>query len=290
MGERILRSLGTHDGAFHADEVTACSLLLLHNLVDRSKIVRTRDLKELAKCEYVCDVGGVYNPADKRYDHHQSDYRGNLSSAGMIWADLKRRGVIDVETYDFLNRTLILGVDAHDNGLIEYETGVCSFSHVVSNFVPSQYDASPDVQDEAFFEAVDFVIGHLKRTFERYQYAKSCREKVALAMEKNDKTLIFEESMPWLDNFFELGGEKHPGLFVIMPSGGHWKLRAIPPSLKERMKVRMPLPEKWAGLLNEDLKRVTGIPGAIFCHKGRFTSVWETKEDAMQALKLILEV
>jgi uncharacterized UPF0160 family protein len=54
------------------------------------------------------------------------------------------------------------------------------------------------------------------------------------------------------------------------------------------MNVRRPLPEHWAGKLGEDLKKETGIEGAIFCHKGRFTSVWETKQDALRALKHVL--
>lgn len=289
MTNRLLRSCGTHDGSFHADEVTACALLIHFQLIDRDKIVRTRSMEELEKCDYVCDVGGVYDPSDRRFDHHQTEYQGDMSSAGMVWLDLKRKKIVDSETYDFLNRTLIMGVDAHDNGRVEYELGTCSFSHVVSNFVCIQYDAPPEMQNKAFFEALDFVSGHLKRTLERYEYGKSCREKVSLSMQGNDRVLIFDESMPWLENFFDLGGERHPGLFVVMPSGGHWKLRAIPPSLKERMKVRMPLPQKWAGLLEDDLKKVSGIQGAIFCHKGRFTSVWETKEDAMLALKLVLD-
>nr|NGX27459.1 hypothetical protein [Chlamydiota bacterium] len=39
----ISRSLGTHDGSFHADEVSACALLLVFDLIDRDKIFRTRD-------------------------------------------------------------------------------------------------------------------------------------------------------------------------------------------------------------------------------------------------------
>jgi uncharacterized UPF0160 family protein len=57
-----LRSFGTHDGSFHGDEVTACALLLLFNLIDKDKIVRTRDMAVLGRCEYICDVGGVYDP------------------------------------------------------------------------------------------------------------------------------------------------------------------------------------------------------------------------------------
>jgi Uncharacterized conserved protein related to MYG1 family len=80
----IKRSVGTHDGAFHADEVTACALLVVFDLVDEDKIVRTRDPSKLAECEYVCDVGGEYDPSRKLFDHHQADYVGRLSSAGMI--------------------------------------------------------------------------------------------------------------------------------------------------------------------------------------------------------------
>jgi len=80
----IAKSVGIHDGSFHADEVTACALLLLFDLIHKDKIFRTREEDILAKCEYVCDVGGIYDPKKKRFDHHQSDYVGELSSAGMV--------------------------------------------------------------------------------------------------------------------------------------------------------------------------------------------------------------
>jgi uncharacterized UPF0160 family protein len=99
---------------------------------------------------------------------------------------------------------------------------------------------------------------------------------------------MFDRGMPWLESFFELGGVNHPALFVIMPSGNHWKLRGIPPTYEERMKVRLPLPHEWAGLLDEELQRTSGIAGAIFCHKERFISVWETKEGALEALGYVL--
>ncbi len=284
----IKRTVGTHDGSFHADEVTACALLLVFGLIDRDKIVRSRDLTVLEQCEYVCDVGGIYDPARKRFDHHQSEYTGELSSAGMVWLYMKEQGIVDQATYDFFNRSLIWGVDAHDNGRMTPEVGVCTFSGVVSNFVPPIYDAPAEEQTRAFFEAVDFAEGHLQRLLLRFRYIQSSREKVAESMKKKEKYLFFEEAMPWMECFFELGGEAHPALFVVMPSGGHWKLRGIPPTLEERMKVRIPLPQEWAGLIDEDLKRVSGIPGAIFCHKGRFISVWETKEDAFKALEYVL--
>src|ERR1700734_1069645 len=87
-------SCGTHDGTFHADEVTACALLVVFGLIGQDKIIRTRKKELLDSCEYICDVGGIYDPAEKLFDHHQAEYQGNLSSAGMILLHLQDTHVI----------------------------------------------------------------------------------------------------------------------------------------------------------------------------------------------------
>lgn len=283
------RSLGIHDGSFHADEVTACALLLLFDRIDRDKVHRTRDQKVIDGCDYVCDVGGVYDPHKRRFDHHQAEYKGPMSSAGMVLLYLKEMELIETHLYDYFNKSLILGVDAHDNGVAKLEPGTTSFSQVITNFMPIEYDADDVEMNRAFFIAVDFALGHLDRLRQRHMYTLECRATVKKAMIHGSNVLIFEKSLPWLENFFDLGGDVHPAQFVIMPSGGHWKLRGIPPSLADRMKVRKPLPEKWAGLHEEDLKKASGIEGAVFCHKGRFISIWETKEDALKALHIAME-
>jgi len=285
----LSRSFGTHDGSFHADEVTACSLLLLFDLIDREKIHRTRNPDQLAACDYVCDVGGVYDPIRKRFDHHQIDYQGTMSSAGMVLLFLKNQQIMAESLYDYYNKGLIMGVDAHDNGVARLEPGISSFSQVVSNFLPIEYDSSPQEMNEAFFRAVDFVVGHLDRLRHRFSYTQQCEGLVKQAMLEISGALIFDRALPWMENFFELGGDLHPAQFVIMPSGKHWKLRGIPPSLSDRMKIRKPLPESWAGLQDKELQKVTGIPEAIFCHKGRFISIWETKEAALKALHLAMK-
>lgn len=287
---KIARSFGTHDGTFHADEVTACALLLLFKCIDEDKIVRTRDLHVLETCEYVCDVGGVYDSSRKLFDHHQAEYQGPLSSAGMILIYLRDTGHITEREYDFLNGTLIRGVDAHDNGKDPQIPGLCTYSHVIGSFVPVVHDSSAEEIDRAFHAAVNFSKEFLQNMMKRYKYTHSCRHIVSEAMAKYTECLIFEENIPWLESFFDLEGLNHPAMFVIMPSDNHWKLRGIPPSYEQRMQVRMPLPEEWAGLLEDDLRKISGIPGAIFCHKGRFISVWETREDALQALKQVLNM
>jgi uncharacterized UPF0160 family protein len=286
---KMLRSCGTHDGTFHADEVTACGLLMLVDLIDEDKIIRTRDPQLLDQCEYVCDVGGLYDPQNKLFDHHQVDYQGSFSSAGMILKYLANNEYLKQKEYDFLHHNLVMGIDAHDNGKDPLIPGYCSFSHIISNFTPIHYDSSSDEQNEAFHRALQFTYDYLKRLLERFKYTQSCRQIVMDCMAQYKDCLIFDQNIPWIESFFEMDGGKHPAKFVIMPSGSHWKLRGIPPSYQERMKVRLPQPKEWAGLLDEDLKRVSNIPGAIFCHKGRFISVWETREDALKALEYTLQ-
>lgn len=283
------RSLAIHDGSFHADEVTACALLLLFNRIDRDKIIRTRNPEAIQNCDYVCDVGGVYDPIKRRFDHHQSDYKGMMSSAGMVLLFLKESEIIEAHLYEYFNKSLVMGVDAHDNGIAKLEQGTSSFSQVISNFLPIEYDASSQEMYQAFMEAVDFALGHLERLKRRHIYTLSCKAKVKQSMLDGTNALIFEKSLPWLENFFDLGGEFHPAQFVIMPAAEHWKLRGIPPNLSDRMKVRKAFPMTWAGLRDEELREVSGIEGAIFCHKGRFISIWKTKEDAIRALRIAME-
>jgi uncharacterized UPF0160 family protein len=283
------RSFGTHDGTFHADEVTACALLLLTNLIDIDKIIRTRDRALLDRLEYVCDVGGVYDPRQKRFDHHQSEYTGPLSSAGMVLEYLRYTKHLPQHEAEFLNNSLVRGIDAHDNGKDPQIPGYCLFSHVISNFNPVHYEASAEELYNAFMSAVSFVLVQLRQSLDRFRYNQSSRGEVQRVMNLNKDLLIFDTQIPWIDTFFELGGERHPATFVIMPVTGGWKLRGIPPTNDDRMRVRIPLPAAWAGLMDEELERVSGIPGAIFCHKGRFISMWKTKEAALAAVQQVLK-
>lgn len=284
------RSFGTHDGSFHADEVTACALLLLMDAIDLEKIFRTREKHVLKTLEYVCDVGGVYDPKTKQFDHHQQGYQGNLSSAGMVLEYLKDKKIITKSIFTYLNDTLIKGVDAIDNGKIPGEVeGIATFSSIIAHFVPVDQETSAQDLDKAFFEAVDFAYGHLSRLLKKLTYIRSCRSLIEEEMKKNQTVLFFNKPIPWIESFFELNGESHPAKYIIMPAGKHWKLRGIPPTYERRMEVRAPLPLSWAGLIDLDLKKATQIPGAIFCHKGRFISVWESKEDAIKAVEIVLK-
>lgn len=64
----------THNGQFHADEVFACALLLEH--VGELEIERTRVIDAVEYSDistFIVDVGGIYDPEMKNFDHHQDE-------------------------------------------------------------------------------------------------------------------------------------------------------------------------------------------------------------------------
>ena len=88
----------THDGLFHADEVMACAILRLAGCCALFEIIRSRKEAAVAGPEAILvDVGGIYDPQNCRYDHHQKEFsvcRENgipLASAGLVWRDFYTR-------------------------------------------------------------------------------------------------------------------------------------------------------------------------------------------------------
>lgn len=135
--------IGTHNGHFHADEALAVYMLRMLPEYTSSSLVRTRDQTLLDQCHTVVDVGGVYDHAQKRYDHHQREFANTfpehntkLSSAGLVYMNYGR----SIITQHLLNNNLpanhsdvdllflklyddfIEAIDANDNGINKYDS------------------------------------------------------------------------------------------------------------------------------------------------------------------------
>ena len=131
--------IGTHNGQFHADEALAIYLLRLLPTYTPSNLVRTRDPSLLSTCHTVVDVGGEYDEATNRYDHHQRTFNTTfpsrptkLSSAGLVYMHfgkpiIARQTGLDEgsEEVGILWRKLyeefVEALDAHDNGISVYD-------------------------------------------------------------------------------------------------------------------------------------------------------------------------
>lgn len=112
--------IATHNGKFHADDVFGVSLL--KQLYPDATVVRSRDESVLDSADIVLDVGGRYNPAEGRFDHHQRDAgersNGILYSAfGLLWQEYGLQFCEgDASVFRRIDSRLVEGIDAVDNG------------------------------------------------------------------------------------------------------------------------------------------------------------------------------
>ena len=135
--------IGTHNGAFHCDEVLACSMLKSLPQYRDAELIRTRDPKVLKDCDIVVDVGGVFDPKSHRYDHHQQAFKESmstldkgkwvtkLSSAGLVYAHFGRDVIAQItgttdhdlldKIYEKVYEKFMEEIDAVDNGISTHD-------------------------------------------------------------------------------------------------------------------------------------------------------------------------
>ncbi len=156
--------LGSHDGNFHADDVFAIAALTL--LFPNYKIISSRNPDDWAKCDFLVDVGGVYDHEKRIYDHHFKNgpsYPDGLlmSSIGLIW---KHYGTQICGSENIAERVcskIIRTLDAHDNGvnLTEKASGIpnvdeVSVSSIIAVMNPPNLENVNDIfADEVVREA-----------------------------------------------------------------------------------------------------------------------------------------
>ncbi|KAK4885211.1 hypothetical protein RN001_001482 [Aquatica leii] len=189
---RLIQRIGTHSGVFHCDEALACFMLKqLPDFAD-AEIVRTRDETVLETCNIVVDVGGIYNPKQNRFDHHQRDFTDSLtsvrpdlaknrniklSSAGLVYAhfgmevlsEILNKNKINVvpasipSIYLHVYDSFIQEIDAIDNGVPICSEGQAlyqinsSISARVQKLNPAWNSKSIQTHDELFQDAMAYV-------------------------------------------------------------------------------------------------------------------------------------
>lgn len=270
-------SIITHSGRFHTDEVSAIALLEIL-FGEKSTIYRTRDLgliEELSSTgttgttgtAYVVDVGEVYDPLRRRFDHHQEDMDMSffeligrkrdfkkckipVSSLGLVYhtygrdlikAQISKKTESELSSeemerlYKRFYTVLCRDIDANDNAVPIVDRGVhfnyipnMSLITIVSSFNSEDHD-SP-AQDLAFRRAVDFVTIAFSQILESQINTFLIKKNVLDHL--NDFTMTTEEAFA-----------------LIMKGHGEKVVTSdIPPSLRELFEYiivfRDPLPVK----------------------------------------------
>ncbi|KAB5554830.1 MYG1 protein [Coniochaeta sp. 2T2.1] len=240
MGSPI--TIGTHNGHFHADEALAVHMLRKHiPAYSHAKLIRTRDPAVLATCHTVVDVGGEYDAAKNRYDHHQRTFdtvfpqhEAQLRRTGL---HALRQGDPNEATVDLIwnkiYQSFIEPVDANDNGISVYDPAAISAAGIEKRFsdggftlgamvsrlnskwndpAPSDPEAAQAAEDEKFLVASQRIGEEFDRDLEYYTRswlpAREIVESTFKGRKEIDPTgriLVFMGQMvPWKDHLYTL--------------------------------------------------------------------------------------
>ena len=285
-------NVGTHNATFHADEVFATAIMLQG--LGELHVTRTRDQVLLDQQDALLDVGGVYDEATRRYDHHQkggAGVRANgipYATAGLVWRSFGERVVrafdsslIDsevTEIYERIDAEFFRYIDAVDCGIDVPGPASVSISNIISGFKPGWYEA-PDF-DAGFEKAVWFALEIVRNRIRDAIGAVKARIVVEAATPVNEgKVLVLDRFAPWTESVCKGMPDV---LYVVYPGAtGDWRVQVVPAET-DSFKARKSLPESWAGLNDAKLSEAVGIPGCVFCHNGRFICSNQTKEGALE--------
>ncbi|KAJ7959393.1 UPF0160 protein MYG1, mitochondrial-like [Quillaja saponaria] len=322
------KRVGTHNGSFHCDEALACFMLRLTNAFSGAEIVRTRDTQVLASLDAVLDVGGVYDPSQNRYDHHQKGFQEvfghgfttKLSSAGLVYKHygleiIAKELQLD-EGHPNVHRLFLAiyknfmeAIDAIDNGINQYDVNQAP-KYVDNTTLSSRVgrlnldwvdcNQSSAKENEAFQQAMAVAgrgfLDNVQYHAESWLPARSIVMECLAARETIDSSgeiIVLTKSCPWELHIYELEEEMtiEPSIkYVIYPDdrSESWRLQAVARS-SDRFESRKPLPFLWRGLENDKLSEVAGIPGCTFVHMSGFIGGNRSYDGALYMARVSLK-
>lgn len=305
----------THSGKFHADDAWAAATLKI--LFPQAQVVRTRDAAQVEAADFAVDVGGIWDPATGRFDHHQKGFAGArptgvpYASAGLVWKEYGARCVSAlaaahtghrlsdnkaVEMAHSIDADVVQYLDLSDVGAAKNAPGGYGLSAVVSGFNPnwldeqrlgygdaadahrlSQFHRAMELLTDVMINAVKYRVGGLL-SLEQVRKGEILEEGRVLFLQNG--------AVPWAQ---VVRTEMPKVLFVISYSIAEQRhiIHTVPVS-SDSFKARADLPQAWAGLRDAELAQVTGVPDAGFCHNGRFIASAKSYEGirAMASLAL----
>jgi uncharacterized UPF0160 family protein len=294
--------LVTHSGGFHADELL--SSVILTRLFPQARIVRSRAPEWIAAGadRVVYDVGGAYDPATGIFDHHQRgaplrDDGQPFSSFGLIWRHFGRDylaavGVPDAHVeivHAAFDNSFVLPVDLMDNGALSPSVAgplvSLTLPTLLETLKPAFDERDPEADDKAFHAALAIARSFVEASVARSAAKLRAEGVVRQAIEAAGISRVLELplGMPFRPAIVKAGADHL--LFVVHPREKDWCLTGIRRA-DDAFELRADLPAAWAGLTNGDLEAVSGVPGASFCHNGRFIAAATTREAALAMAEL----
>jgi uncharacterized UPF0160 family protein len=306
-----IKKIIVHGGIFHADDVFSVALCwMLFGRIPLERRFPTQT--ELGSSNVlVIDTGRMLDRDLMNFDHHQlmedeDDHYAREESGvpysgfGLVYRYLLKpekfedlHGLTDPddlqEVKDRVERSLVWGIDAADNGKAVFSEGICpvSISHCINALNPTI--AWGGERDEAFVRAVNIAADIIQGKFRHAGYAISSKQAVLASDAALDgQVLVLDHYYPWQESML-LRPEQEKLLFCVHPSSqkGYMVIQVpVEPGSKEG---RCSLPASWAGLDEETLRKVSGVPDATFCHNNLFCGAALSEAGALSMAEKAIE-
>ena len=306
----------THGGKFHADD--AWAVAVLNVLFPDCEIIRTRDPAIIESADFAIDVGGIWDPATGRFDHHQKGFDAARSSgvpyasAGLVWKEYGARCVsalaaahsdhrlsddAALQMAYAIDADIVQYLDLSDVGAAKNAPGGYGLSAVISGFNPNWmddqslgYGEAADAYRLSQFRRAMTVLTDIMINAVKYRVgALLALEQVRGAEALDDGKVLFlkNSALPWSS---VVRKEMPKVLFVISHSIAEQRYMIHTVSVSpDSFEARADLPAAWAGLRDADLAAVTGVADATFCHNGRFIAAAKSFEGVRALARLALQ-
>lgn len=297
----------THDGAFQADEVFSAAVLT--TVFPELPLYRTRDPAVIETAMLAFDVGGRFDIETFRFDHHQPEGAGTrpprnpfysgikipYSSAGLIWKYFASNYLelqnVPEELINYvwnqIDKRYVEPIDRVDNGIrCDNDTGW--LRQTIARFTPPYGERTMENYESAFWEAVTFTkerLAHEVRCLVAFQKGIDRFKKIHTVL-MGGKIIVCNEDLPWRPYTFH----RPEVLFVISPTAeeGKWSANGVRVNRKD-FDIRCSFISEWGGLRDTKLEEVSGIEGAVFCHRGLNVFIATSKEACIKACVMAVE-
>jgi uncharacterized UPF0160 family protein len=319
------KTIATHSGSFHADDVFGVGVLM--GVFPEHTLVRTRNDALIAAADFAVDVGGQWDAARGRFDHHQRDFEGarpvgpagqaagqsglavGYASAGLVWAQFGSAYVESVarsagftldaqallETARTMDDELVQYLDMVDTGQGQVAQGLFGLSALLAQLNTNWMEESglsaadkAQLQETRFREAVALTRRLLDRAIVKKISQIRSRDIVRQAPRLlGGKVLhLAAGGMPWTNVVVQ---EMPEVLLVIYPDsdGDQYQIKTVPVESGSFVS-RLDLPRAWAGLRDQELAAVTGVPDSVFCHSNAFIGGARSLAGAIRMAELAL--
>ena len=317
------KTIATHSGSFHADDVFGVGVLM--GVFPSHCLLRTRNNALIEPADFAVDVGGLWDADTGRFDHHQRGFAGardphlvdgvekpgvGFASAGLVWSAY---GVAYVQAlastsgYELdanalgeiarsIDHSLVQYLDIVDTGQGDVAPGIFGLSALIaqlnSNWMEEHGltpEAKAQLQEQGFRDAIAITRKFLDRAIIKKISQIRSQDIVRSAPRLlGGRVLHLQEGgMPWTRVVVD---EMPEVLFVVYPDsdGNQYQVKTVPVEAGSFVS-RRDLPNSWSGLRDQELAVVTGVPDSVFCHSNLFIGGARSLEGAVRLAELALQ-